>query len=93
MKLAGIVTAHRGKRILIAQTDAGQLPPLYAQVADETDRHIGKIVDLYGNVAQPYISILGEDEDTVKLGTELYVLADSVPKHEKKYHRYKKKLR
>ena len=39
-----------GQRLLIVESDAGQLPPLYTEVADEQSRSVGKIVDLYGSV-------------------------------------------
>ncbi|HJJ54544.1 MAG TPA: Gar1/Naf1 family protein [Methanocorpusculum sp.] len=93
MKPAGTVTAKLGSRLLIVESDAGQLPPLYSKVADETNRLIGKIVDLYGSVARPYISVLCDDNGAINPGTVLYVVAGSAPEHEKKYHRYTKKLR
>lgn len=81
MKLAGKVVALRGKRLLIAKCDAGQLPPLYTSVADETEKLVGKIVDLYGSVARPYVTILcaGESSAHISVGDELYVIAESKP--------------
>ena len=61
-KIAGKVVAKRGKRLLIAECDAGQLPPLYISVADETNRLVGKIVDLYGSVAKPYVTVLCDED-------------------------------
>ncbi len=89
----GTVTARLGTRILIAESNAGQLPPLYSTVADGNERSVGKIVDLYGSVSKPYISILCEDSRAVEPGTLLYVVEGSAPEHEKKYRRYKKKLK
>ena len=50
MKFAGNVVSRLGQRLLIVESDAGQLPPLYTEVADEQSRSVGKIVDLYGSV-------------------------------------------
>lgn len=87
-KIAGKVVAKRGKRLLIAECDAGQLPPLYISVADETDCLVGKIVDLYGSVAKPYVTVLcGEDGLEVLLGTVLYAIPESKPEPRKKNFR------
>ncbi len=87
-KIAGKVVAKRGKRLLIAECDAGQLPPLYISVADETDRLVGKIVDLYGSVAKPYVTVLcGEDGLEVLPGTVLYATPESKPEPRKKNFR------
>lgn len=87
-KIAGKVVAKRGKRLLIAECDAGQLPPLYISVADETDRLVGKIVDLYGSVAKPYVTVLcGEEGLEVLPGTVLYAVPESRPEPRKKNFR------
>ena len=91
MKPAGTVCARLGSRLLIVVSDAGQLPPLYAMVADESGKSVGKIVDLYGSVGKPYVSVLCEDNGVVDPGTTLYVVAGSAPEHVKKYRRYQKK--
>jgi len=93
VKSAGTVTAKLGSRLLIVESDAGQMPPLYSEVADETNRSVGKIVDLYGSVAKPYISVLCEDTESINPGTILYVVAGTAPEHEKKYRKYTKRLR
>lgn len=96
VKPAGTVTARLGTRIVVVASDAGQLPPLYAEVADAAERPVGKIVDLYGSVAKPYISVLCDAETCARIepGTELYVIAGTAPEHEKKkYRRYTKKQR
>ena len=87
-KIAGKVVAKRGKRLLIAECDAGQLPPLYISVADETNRLVGKIVDLYGSVAKPYVTVLcDEDGLEVLSGTILYAIPESKPEPRKKNFR------
>lgn len=88
MKIAGKVVAKRGKRLLIAECDAGQLPPLYISVADETNQPVGKIVDLYGSVARPYVTVLcGETVSDVLPGTILYAIPESKPEPRKKNFR------
>ncbi|HJJ47204.1 MAG TPA: Gar1/Naf1 family protein [Methanocorpusculum sp.] len=80
MKLAGTVIAHRGKRLSVAQCDAGQLPPLYASVCDAEKRPIGKIVDLYGSVSKPYVTILCDGEASKSLvNQKLYVIPETKP--------------
>ncbi|HJJ28158.1 MAG TPA: RNA-binding protein [Methanocorpusculum sp.] len=77
MKPAGEVTSHIGQRLLIVKSDAGQLPPLYAKVADVCEKPVGKIVDLYGSVAHPYVTVLCET-DSAKIceGDILYVIPE-----------------
>ncbi|MDO5844193.1 MAG: RNA-binding protein [Methanocorpusculum sp.] len=90
MKFAGKVTARLGRRLIAAESDAGQLPPLYTEVADESDKPVGKIVDLYGSVARPYLTVLCTEETAAALsvGDELFVIAETRPeKPKKKFNR------
>ncbi len=87
MKLAGNIVALRGKKLLIAACDAGQLPPLYTSVADDKNQPVGTIVDLYGSVARPYITILCSREipAEISVGDCLYVIAESKPEKPVKF--------
>lgn len=90
MKFAGKVTARLGKRLAVAESDAGQLPPLYTEVADKTNKPVGKIVDLYGSVSHPYLTVLCTEEASGNIaeGDELYVIAETKPeKNKKKFNR------
>lgn len=89
MKIAGKVVARRGKRLLILECDAGQLPPLYINVADEANNPIGKIVDLYGSVSKPYVTVLeNDDAGEIETGSTLYVIPEPLSTPRKKnYHR------
>ena len=87
MKFAGEVTAVLGRRLLVVRSDAGQLPPLYSEVADAQSRPVGKIVDLYGSVARPYLTVLCNDGVEAGVGDSLYVVPNSKPEMPKK-HRY-----
>lgn len=93
MKSAGIVTAHLGSKLLVARCDAGQLPPLYAEVTDSTNRSVGKIVDLYGSVGKPYITILCGTGVRPDIGCEVYAVPGTKPEHGKKYRRSKRSMR
>ncbi|MDR3102279.1 MAG: RNA-binding protein [Methanocalculaceae archaeon] len=79
MKFAGNVTVILGRRRLIVKSDAGQLPPLYSEVADERSRPIGQIVDLYGSVANPYLTVSCNDDVRIRSGDSLYVIPNSKP--------------
>ncbi|HJJ48939.1 MAG TPA: H/ACA ribonucleoprotein complex subunit GAR1 [Methanocorpusculum sp.] len=77
MKPAGEVTSHIGQRLLIVKSDAGQLPPLYAKVAASNEKPVGKIVDLYGSVAHPYLTVLCESDPAgISVGDMLYVIPE-----------------
>lgn len=94
MKPAGKVTAKLGRKLLIAETDAGQLPPLYTIVTDENSRPIGKIVDLYGSVSHPYLTVLCNDDKTqyTEAGSILYAVSQTKEqKQRRKFRRTYKK--
>ncbi|HJJ89784.1 MAG TPA: H/ACA ribonucleoprotein complex subunit GAR1 [Methanocorpusculum sp.] len=84
MKFAGNVTAILGRRLLVVRSDARQLPPLYSEVTDADKRIIGKIVDLYGSVARPYLTVLCNDGVSVCVGSKLYVIPGTKLKMPKK---------
>lgn len=89
MKFAGKVTAVLGQKLLVAQSDAGQLPPLYSEVANSNEEPVGKIVDLYGSVANPYLTVLCKDGVSAEVGEELFVLPNTAPEKFGKPHRNK----
>ena len=92
MKFAGNVVSRLGRRLLIVESDAGQLPPLYTEVADEQNRSVGKIVDLYGSVSRPYLTVLCRDDSVlcVDAGDKLYVITETKPvkSYKKPYRKY-----
>jgi RNA-binding protein len=55
-----------GKRMLIIQCDAAQLPPLYSEVTDRRMKPVGKILDLFGNVKAPYAAVLCRDTCSIR---------------------------
>lgn len=88
VKFAGSVTAVLGRRLLVVKSDAGQLPPLYTGVADERERPVGTIVDLYGSVARPYLTVLCNDGGFADVGDNLYVIPESKPENFGKKRHY-----
>lgn len=93
MKPAGEVTSHIGHRLLIVKSDAGQLPPLYAKVAESSEKPVGKIVDLYGSVAHPYLTVLCEsDAAEIPDGETLYVIPEEKSDRPRKFKKaYKRR--
>ncbi len=88
MKFAGSVTAILGRRLLVVRSDAGQLPPLYTGVANEANRPVGRIVDLYGSVSRPYLTVLCNDGVCAGIGDNLYVIPETKPEKPGKKHYY-----
>ncbi|MDV0443730.1 hypothetical protein McpCs1_11100 [Methanocorpusculaceae archaeon Cs1] len=88
MKFAGSVTAVLGRRLLVVRSDAGQLPPLYTGVADAKNRPVGRIVDLYGSVSRPYLTVLCNEGVCTGIGDDLYVIPESKPEMPGKKHHH-----
>lgn len=85
MKAAGEVTSQIGSKLLIVRSDAGQLPPLYVKVADKNNNPVGKIIDLYGSVAHPYLTVLCESNPAdISEGDILYVIPEEKQDKDKK---------
>lgn len=73
MKFAGRILSICGKRLLVAGCDGGQLPPLFCDVVDSRMKPVGRIVDLFGNIASPYATIVCQNDCRVLEGEKLYV--------------------
>lgn len=61
-----------GRRLLIIQCDAAQLPSLYSEVNDRRMKPVGKILDLFGNVKTPYAAVLCRGKCMVKPDEKLF---------------------
>jgi len=72
MKVVGRAVSTVGKRMLIIQCDAAQLPPLYSEVTDKRMRPVGKIQDLFGNVKMPYAAVLCHGNCTVQPNEKIF---------------------
>jgi len=72
VKVVGRAVSTCGKRMLIIQCDAAQLPALYSEVVDRKMKPVGKILDLFGNVKSPYAAVLCKDKCTVAPSEKLF---------------------
>jgi RNA-binding protein len=53
--------------------DPAQLPKLYAGVIDRRLRPVGKVVEVFGNVAAPYAAVHCNDHCRVADGEKLFI--------------------
>ena len=72
MKVVGRAMSTVGKRMLIIQCDAAQLPALYSEVTDRKMKPVGKILDLFGNVKAPYAAVLCREKCSIKPDEKLF---------------------
>jgi RNA-binding protein len=72
VKVVGRAVSTIGKRMLIIQCDAAQLPPLYSEVTDKRMKTVGKIQDLFGNVKMPYAAVLCRETCTVQPNEKVF---------------------
>lgn len=73
MKFAGRIHRNCSDRLLVATCDAGQLPPLFCDVVDSRMKPVGRIVDLFGNIAAPYATIVCQNDCHVLEGEKIFV--------------------
>ena len=73
MKVVGRAMSIIGKRMLIIQCDAAQLPPLYSEVMDRRMKPVGKILDLFGNVKFPYAAVLCREKCSIRPDEKLFM--------------------
>lgn len=62
-----------GKRLLILRCDPAQLPKMYTEVVDRRMNSVGKVVDVFGNVAAPYAAVLCRAECRLAAGEKLFI--------------------
>jgi RNA-binding protein len=72
VKVVGRAMSTVGKRMLIIQCDAAQLPALYSEVTDRKMKPVGKILDLFGNVKGPYAAVLCREKCSVQPGEKVF---------------------
>lgn len=72
MKVVGRAVSTVGTRMLVIQCDAAQLPALYSEVHDRRMKPVGKILDLFGNIKNPYAAVLCKGECTVQPNEKLF---------------------
>lgn len=76
MKLVGLIVKICGSRTMIVRCDAAQLPRLYGDVFDRRTRPVGKVVDIFGNVASPYAAVVCKGTCSGRVGEKLYTKGD-----------------
>ena len=73
MKAIGNAVHTVGKRLLVLRCDPAQLPRMYTDVVDRRMKPVGKVVDVFGNVAAPYAAVLCKAECRVAAGEKLFI--------------------
>jgi RNA-binding protein len=73
VKSIGLAVHAIGARILVVRCDAAQLPRLYSEVIDRRMKPVGRVVDVFGNVATPLAAVLCKGPCTVAAGEKLFI--------------------
>jgi RNA-binding protein len=73
LKAIGNAVHTVGKRLLVLRCDPAQLPRMYTEVVDRRMKPVGKVVDVFGNVAAPYAAVLCKAECRVAAGEKLFI--------------------
>jgi len=73
LKAIGNAVHTVGKRILVLRCNPAQLPRMYTEVVDRRMKPVGKVVDVFGNVAAPYAAVLCKAECRVAAGEKLFI--------------------
>ena len=61
-----------GSRMLILQCEASQLPGLYTDVTDRKMQPVGTIVDIFGNIKNPYATVICRGRCDIQPDDKLY---------------------
>jgi RNA-binding protein len=73
LKTIGTAMHTVGTRILVMRCDPAQLPKLYADVINKRLKPVGKVVEVFGNVAAPYAAVHCSDVCRVACGEKLFI--------------------
>jgi len=73
LKAIGNAVHTVGKRLLVLRCNPAQLPRMYTEVVDRRMKPVGKVVDVFGNVAAPYAAVLCKAECRVAAGEKLFI--------------------
>ncbi|MGD1005203.1 MAG: Gar1/Naf1 family protein [Methanoregulaceae archaeon] len=87
MNVVGRAMSTPGRRMLIIQCDAAQLPGLYSEVTDHKMRPVGKIVDIFGNIKAPYATVICRERCDIKPNEKLYAKSTTETKGYYPVHR------
>lgn len=72
VRAIGRALNRSGRRMLIVQCDAAQLPRLYSEVVDRRMKTVGKIMDVFGKVSSPYAVVLCRSQCETVVGEKLF---------------------
>ena len=75
-----------GSRMLIIQCEASQLPGLYTDVTDRKMQPVGTIVDIFGNIKNPYATVICPGRCAVQPDDKLYAKGATGPKGYRPVH-------
>lgn len=74
VRAIGRVKNKFGRHILIIECDAAKLPRLYSKVLDKRWKTVGKLIDIFGDVASPYAAVLTNIQEPERLiGERLFI--------------------
>lgn len=74
VRAIGRVKCTSGSHMLIVECDAAKLPRLYSLVLDKRWKPIGKLVEIFGNIASPYAAVLCTQQDRDRLiGEKVFI--------------------
>ena len=68
------MVAHTvGNRLLVLRCDPAQLPRMYTEIVDRRLKPVGRVVDVFGNVAAPYATVVCQADCRVAPGEKLFI--------------------
>ncbi len=73
MKAIGRTVFRVGSRLLVVQCDAAQLPRLYGEVVDRRMKPVGRVVDIFGNIAKPLAAVFCGRPCEISAGERLFI--------------------
>ena len=74
VRAIGRVKFSMGTHLLIVECEAAKLPRLYSKVLDRHWKPIGKLVEIFGNIATPYAIVWTNTQDRDKLiGEKIFI--------------------
>lgn len=78
MQLVGRAANAVGKHLLIVECDAAHLPRLYSHIIDRRRRSVGMIVDVFGNIANPYAAVICHRDASPLIGEKVFAKEEGV---------------
>jgi RNA-binding protein len=73
LRTIGTVAHTVGNRLLVLRCDPAQLPRMYTEVVDRRINPVGRVVDVFGNVAAPYAAVVCRSDCRLTPGEKLFI--------------------